>query len=557
MKAIIIAAGMGNRLFHLTLNTPKCLLKINGKPIIEHQLEIFRSLGISDITIVKGFLQDQINYPGTKSHINDDYRNNNILASLMYAENEINDEVIISYSDIIYEKEVVEQLMASSEDMAIVVDRGWKNNYINREGHPINEAEKAFIENSELKKIGKHLGVDEANGEFIGIFKLSKTGAEIWNNIYRQAKEKYEGRPFQQAKIFKKAYLTDFFQELINGGQKIVPVNINGGWLEIDSIEDLKMAGGNIMATKITPEAKRGLLSNILTTRGFVRVMEAHNGISAIVASNAVTSRTKKSFDALWISSLTESAAKGQPDIEIMGPDSRLKTVEEVLAVSNKPVIIDGDTGGDPNAFEYFVAKAERLGASAIIIEDKVYPKRNSLDKGSKQILEDPEVFSDKIKRGKSACLTDQFMIMARIESFIAGKNLDDATMRARKYLAAGVDGIMIHSKDKDPDEVLAFVEAYKKLSQEMNLSKPLICVPTTYNSINEYKLQKAGFNIVIYANHSLRASIKAMQQVCRKILEKGRAKGVDKQLSSVEEIFDLVGFSDIKIKDKHNNGKG
>lgn len=554
MKAIIIAAGMGNRLLHLTQDTPKCLLKINNKPIIEHQLEIFKSLGISDISIVKGFLKDQINYPGTKSFTNDDYQNNNILASLMYAESEIDDEVIISYADIIYEKEVVEKLINAPGDVSVVVDIDWKKGYVDRKNHPIEEAENVVIEGGSIKRIGKHLTADESNGEFIGIFKLSKNGANNWRNIYNEVKEKFGDGQFQQAKTFKKAYLTDLLQELIDRNHQVNSVDIHGGWIEIDTIEDLKRAGGTITSTKITPEAKRGLLRNILADKGFARVMEAHNGISAIVASNAVISETKKTFDALWVSSLTESAAKGQPDIEIMGPDSRLKTVEEVLAVSNKPVIIDGDTGGDPNAFEYFIRKAESLGASAVIIEDKVYPKRNSLDPESKQTLEDPNVFAEKIKRGKSALLTDQFMIIARIESFIAGKDITDAISRAQKYLEAGVDGIMIHSKSKEPDEVLEFAKEYKKLTKQTGIIKPLVCVPTTYDSIKESKLQKAGFNIVIYANHSLRASVKAMEEACKKILESGRAKEIDKKLTSVEDLFDLVGFSDIKNKDKNNN---
>ncbi len=235
-----------------------------------------------------------------------------------------------------------------------------------------------------------------------------------------------------------------------------------------------------------------------------------------------------------------------------MGFDSRLSTVSQILEVTNLPLIIDGDTGGDVNALEYFVKKAENLGVSAIIIEDKVYPKRNSLDHESQQILEDPAIFSYKIRRGKHALLTNDFLIIARIESLIAGKGVADAMQRARCYLEAGVDGIMIHSKMRTADEILFFAREYQNLTREIGIEKPLVCVPTTYNSITELELRRAGVSIVIHANHLLRAAIKSMQKVCADILQTGRTLEAEQHCSSVEEIFDLVGFSDIKNKEKH-----
>ena len=545
MKVIIIAAGMGNRLLHHTQDTPKCMLKVQGKPLIEYQLEIYEKLGINNISIIKGFQKEKINYEGTKTYYNDNYTNNNILASLFYAEKELDDDVIVSYSDIVFKKKIIDQLLSSPGDISIVVDIDWNNLT------PVEEAEKVVMAGGKIKQIGKHLTLSETNGGFIGVAKFTRKGAKILRETYNDVLEKYKDKPFHKAPSLEKAYLTDIFQELINRGHKINAAPIRGGWVEIDTPEDLKRAGGEVAAGKgkITPEVRRGLLKKIFLEKGFARVMEAHNGISAITASNAVYSN-KTIFDALWISSLTESASKGQPDIEILGLDSRLDSVRQILEVTNKPVIIDGDTGGDPNAFEYFIRRAENLGASAVVIEDKIYPKRNSLDLESVHVQEKPEIFANKIIRGKKALLTDEFMIIARIESFIAKKGLDDAIDRTKVYLEAGVDGILIHSNSKMPDEVISFAGKYKELSHAMGLDKPLICVPTTYNSVKESELRKAGFKMVIHANHALRASIKAMQNVYRVILENERSLEAEQFCSSVGEIFDLVGFSDIKNKD-------
>jgi len=308
------------------------------------------------------------------------------------------------------------------------------------------------------------------------------------------------------------------------------------------------------MPERILPEKRRAKLRELLSENKFLRVMEVHNGLSAIVANNAYITKPgleeKIEFDGMWISSLTDSAAKGQPDVEIVSFDSRLETIAEVSDVTTKPIIVDGDTGGDPNNFEYFVRRLERLGVSAIIVEDKVYPKRNSLDAGAKQQLEDPEAFAGKIARGLQARLTPDFMIFARIESLIAGAGLEDALSRAKTYLKAGADGIFIHSKSKKPDEVLAFAEKYKLLEKETGISKPLICVPTTYNSISEDELQKAGFNVVIYANHLLRSAHKAMELTARTILNAGRSFEADPYCTPVENIFSLLGMDEIKKKD-------
>ena len=313
------------------------------------------------------------------------------------------------------------------------------------------------------------------------------------------------------------------------------------------------------LLNNILPEKRRGKLKILLEKGQTIRVLEAHNGLSGIIANNIQVKGDVegkplvREFDALWESSLTDSASKGHPDIEVITFDSRLHTINEILSVTNKPMIVDGDTGGDVNAFEYTVSKLERVGVSAIIIEDKIFPKRNSLEAGAQQNLEDPEVFAQKIRRGKQIQNTSEFMIIARLESLIAGKPMEDAVRRAKIYLQAGVDGIMIHSKSKSADEILEFAKRYKLISKELNLNKILVCVPTTYNQITENELSNAGFQIIIYANHLLRSAYKAMTETAKTILRDQRSLEADPLCSTVREIFKTVGFLDVKEKDQEN----
>ena len=311
------------------------------------------------------------------------------------------------------------------------------------------------------------------------------------------------------------------------------------------------------LLNNILPEVRRGKLKALLSEREIVRVLEAHNGLSGIIANNACIEGqsnqvpVQREFDAIWESSLTDSASKGHPDIEVVSFDSRLQSINEILAVTHKPMIVDGDTGGDANNFEYMVTKLERAGVSAVIIEDKVFPKRNSLEPGVQQMLQEPEIFSQKIQRGKSAQISTDFMIIARLESLIAGKSVDDALFRAQIYLEAGADGVMIHSKEKDPAQIMEFAKYYQKMTQKINCKKPMVCVPTTYNTLTEDELRAAGFSIVIYANHLLRSANKAMEETARTILLNQRSFEVDPICSPVREIFQTVGFLEVKEKDK------
>ncbi len=295
-------------------------------------------------------------------------------------------------------------------------------------------------------------------------------------------------------------------------------------------------------------------LKEILNRKGFIRAIEVHNGLSGIIANDLKIEKDLESleFDALWESSLTDSASKGMPDVELVSMDSRLSTTEQITRVTSKPIIFDGDTGGDISQFEYLIPRLEAIGVSAVIIEDKIFPKRNSLFQGAKQDLEDPKIFAEKIKAGKKVQKFRDFMIIARIESFIAGKDLDDALKRAEIYLKAGVDGIMIHSKDDSPEKIIEFAKRYKSLfSNTIGFGKPLVAVPTTYNRIYDSELRELGFNIVIHANHLLRSAYHSMEKACESILFNDRSYEANSLCVPLKKVFEIVGFTDITEKDK------
>ena len=306
----------------------------------------------------------------------------------------------------------------------------------------------------------------------------------------------------------------------------------------------------------ITPGDRLRALRECIEEKGYARILEAHSGLSGIVVERARAQKDGRiiEYDGLWESSLTDSATKGLPDASIIGYDSRAWTIDEILNVTTKPVLVDGDTGGDPAQFEYLVKKLERLGVSAVIIEDKVYPKRNSLDSTANQQLEHPVVFAEKIKAGKEVAISPDFMIIARLESLIVGSGLQDALQRAERYIRAGADGIMIHSYHRDPGEILAFSAAYQTLCLRLGRRPILVCVPTTYNSITDAELVANGFNVVIHANHFLRAAYKAMVETASRILGGGRSLEAEPLCASVQEIFSCVGLDLISRGDKERS---
>ena len=266
--------------------------------------------------------------------------------------------------------------------------------------------------------------------------------------------------------------------------------------------------------------------------------MEASNGLTGLIVEN--TKVCGKEYDAMWLSSLCDSTLKGKPDNEVIDFSSRIKTVEEIFEVTSKPLIFDGDTGGHPEHFAYNVKTLEKLGVSAIIIEDKKGLKQNSLiGDPSLHTLEDKEIFANKIKQGKKALQTSDFMIIARIESFIANKPLNDALERADCYIEAGADGIMIHSYKEDGAEIMEFLKCFREKHPEV----PVVLIPTTYSKYTETELFERGANIVIYANQLLRSAYKSMSAAAKKILEDESSFAASKEYcTSMKEILNLIG---------------
>lgn len=303
----------------------------------------------------------------------------------------------------------------------------------------------------------------------------------------------------------------------------------------------------------IAPWDRLRSLKRRIDQKGYVRLMEAHSGLSGLVVQRARAEVEGEviEYDGLWESSLTDSATKGLPDASIVGEESRIHTIDEILNVTTKPILVDGDTGGEPTQFEYLVKKLERMGVSGVIIEDKKYPKRNSLDHSSSQDLEDPQIFAQRIEAGREVSINDDFMVIARLESLIAGAGLNDALERAEQYILAGADGIMIHSRKREPSEILAFAEAYRPLCRRLG-RRPVLCsVPTTYNTITDSELAACGFNIIIHANQLLRASYKAMNEAALAILQSGRSLEAEPICASVTEVFTSVGLDRITVRDR------
>ena len=289
------------------------------------------------------------------------------------------------------------------------------------------------------------------------------------------------------------------------------------------------------------PEYRRKRLRQLIEMTSVVKVMEAHSGLTGLIVEKTVIEGDNgrlDQFDAMWISSLCDSTAKGKPDIELVDMTSRFRTIDDIMEVTTKPIIFDGDTGGLTEHFVYTVRSLERMGVSAVIIEDKKGLKKNSLfGTEVEQTQASIEEFSEKITAGKKAQLTDDFMIIARIESLILEKGMEDALERARAFVAAGADGIMIHSRKKEPAEIVEFCDKFRM----ENKTTPIVVVPSSFNVITEEELAQHGVNIVIYANQLTRSAFPAMQQTAMDILRHHRAKEVDDRLMSIKNIITLI----------------
>ena len=304
--------------------------------------------------------------------------------------------------------------------------------------------------------------------------------------------------------------------------------------------ENVKKIDDRIKDKLSMPEFRRKRLKQLIEMTPIVKTIEAHSGLTGLIAEKTIVENNGEldQFDAMWVSSLCDSTAKGKPDIELVDMSSRLRTIDDIMEVTTKPIILDGDTGGLTEHFVYNVRTLERMGVSAVIIEDKTGLKKNSLF-GTEvvQTQDSIENFCAKISAGKKVLRSDDFMIIARIESLILEQGMDDSLNRAFAYVEAGADGIMIHSRKKSPDEILEFCDKFRA----KDVKTPIVVVPTSFNSITEAELAEHGVNIVIYANQLTRSAFPAMENTAKEILKNHRALEVDDKLMPFKSIITLI----------------
>lgn len=328
-------------------------------------------------------------------------------------------------------------------------------------------------------------------------------------------------------------YRTLAIQALSEYGGKLIEIPYTQGVSCSSLLDEMHKIG-------TTPEIRKATLKRLLLAKPLLRFIEAHSPLSALIAEHAkeVLDNKIRTFDGVWSSSLTDSTVMGKPDIEALDISTRLSNINNLFDVTTKPMIMDADTGGKLEHFAMHVRSMERLGISAVIIEDKTGLKKNSLFGNEVfQTQDDIQLFCDKIRAGRSSLVSPDFMIISRVESLILDKGMDDAIKRAHAYVEAGSDGILIHSRKKQPDEVFEFARIFRCDFPDT----PLVCVPTSYNLVTEDELAENGFNIVIYANHLLRASYPAMKEVAHTILKHGRSAEADDHLISINEILELI----------------
>ena len=296
----------------------------------------------------------------------------------------------------------------------------------------------------------------------------------------------------------------------------------------------------NILKVGTSPDKRKSKLRRIMEAKEVVRILESHSALTGLIVEDLRVIKNQKylEFDGMWSSSLTDSALRGKPDNQSVDYSTRILGLNEILDVTTKPIIFDADNGGRIEHLPYMIKSLERIGVSAAIIEDKVGLKKNSLFADQVDTKQDSiQSFCQKIKKGKDTKISDDFLIIARIESFILGKSLDDALKRAEAYSKAGADAILIHSKDKNPSQVFSFAKKFKK----SKFFKPMVAVPSSYSKTFEKDLIKHGFKIIIYANHMMRASYPAMLDVAKSILINKRSFNAEKKISSIKEIINLI----------------
>ena len=366
-----------------------------------------------------------------------------------------------------------------------------------------------------------------------GVYKVVDQNTLSYADNLRRLKPTYVVHGDDWREGFQKPIRQEVVEILAGYGGKLVefPYSRDDKYGELDKLSRAQLA---------MPDIRRGRLKKLIGMKGLVTALEAHSGITGLIVENTTVLQEGKTyqFDAMWVSSLCDSTAKGKPDIELVDMTSRFRTIDDIMEVTTKPVIFDGDTGGLTEHFIYTVRSLERMGVSMVIIEDKTGLKKNSLfGTEVSQTQDSIENFCEKIRAGKRAQKTQDFMICARIESLILERGMEDALERAFAFSAAGADAVMIHSRKKDPTEIFEFVERFRS----RNSITPIVVVPTSFNTVTEEEFKSRGVNVVIYANQLTRTGFPAMQDAARTILENHRAKECDDKCMSIEEIITLI----------------
>lgn len=366
-----------------------------------------------------------------------------------------------------------------------------------------------------------------------GVYKVVKQSQLSYADVLRELRPTYVVHGDDWREGFQKPVRSEAIEILSEYGGKLVeyPYSKDDKYEEIEKRSRAQLS---------MPDIRRGRLRKLIELKGCVTAIEAHSGITGLIAEKTTVLKDGKTyqFDAMWVSSLCDSTAKGKPDIELVDMTSRFRTIDDIMEVTTKPIIFDGDTGGLTEHFVYTVKSLERMGVSMVIIEDKTGLKKNSLfGTEVNQTQDSIENFSEKIRAGKKAQKTKEFMIVARIESLILERGMEDALKRAFAFAGAGADGIMIHSRKKDPTEIFEFVDKFR----EKDKVTPIVVVPTSFNMVTEEEFKERGVNVVIYANQLTRSGFPAMQKTAKTILENHRAKEADDMCMSIKDIITLI----------------
>ncbi|MGN0383838.1 MAG: phosphoenolpyruvate mutase [Eubacterium sp.] len=366
-----------------------------------------------------------------------------------------------------------------------------------------------------------------------GVYKVVEQKTLSYKDVLEELQPTYVVHGDDWKTGFQKAVRDEVCSVLATYGGQLVeyPYSKDEKYLELEKRARAELS---------TPDMRRARLKKALAMKGTITAMEAHSGLTGLIVENTIVEEDggARQFDAMWISSLCDSTAKGKPDIELVDMTSRFRTIDDICEVTTKPIIFDGDTGGLTEHFVYTVRSLERMGVSMVIIEDKTGLKKNSLF-GTEvvQTQDTIENFSEKIRAGKKAQRTKDFMICARIESLILEQGMDDALTRAFAFVEAGADAIMIHSRKKDPGEIFEFVEKFR----EKDSTTPIVVVPTSFNTVTEEEFKQRGVNIIIYANQLTRTGFPAMENAAKLILKNHRAKECDDICMPFKDIISLI----------------